>query len=142
MGGERSWRRLSFCPPPTAQGPLTSPHKHTWKPAMVGPSGPGLSRGDVSISPVLGKPGALGSLHRLGGRGVRGKGLGAVYPRPPRGSQNPPSPIFPGPGKGIQEQPHPSPRPAAQMETVWKEKVSCPRSRSGSSQDCALFSTP
>lgn len=77
---------------------------------MVGRSGSGLSRGDVSIPPVLDKPGAPGSLPRLGGCGVRGKGLSAVYPRPPQGSKNPPSPIFPGPGKGIQEQAPPLPQ--------------------------------
>lgn len=95
--------------PPPHRAPPTSPHKHTWKPAVVGPLGPGLSRGDVSISPVLDKPAASGSLHRLGGSGFRVKGLGSVYPYPPRGFQSPP-PIFPWPGKGIQELAPPLPQ--------------------------------
>lgn len=103
--------------PPLQRAPPTSPHKHTWKPAVAGPLGPGLSRGDVSISPVLDKPAASGSLHRLGGSGVRVKGLGSVYPCPPRGFQSPP-PHLPLAWEG---NPRAGPTPAPDLRHKWKQ---------------------
>ena len=109
--------------PPPHRAPLISPHKHIWKPAVVGPSGPGLSCGDVSTccglcwtSLELQVPCTIwvdvGSEARVWVQFILTlhKDL-RILP--------PPSSL--GLGRESKSRLYPSPRPAAQMETVWKE---------------------
>lgn len=66
------------------------------------------------------------------------QGLSQTYHPPPGDFR-----VLPitAPAGGIQEQAPPLPQTCGTNEAVWKEKVSCPRSRSGNCQDSAPSST-
>ena len=130
--------------PPPHRAPLISPHKHTWKPAVVGPSGPGLSCVDVSTccglcwtSLELRVPCTIwvgvGSEARVWVQFILTLHTDLrILP--------PPSSL--GLGRESKSRLHPPPPDLRHKWKVWKEKVSCPRSGSGNSQDCALTSAP
>lgn len=148
---------------PMPAGPRrTCPPRHTWEPAVVGLSGPGLSWGYLKTccQPVLDRSGAPGRpAPSRGDVGTEARVWEQFILAPYEDLKitPPPSPL--GLGRCIRYQYSSRLRPSpsscglpyswtcrvflVQMEKqAWKDKVNWPRSRSGNSQDCALSSTP
>lgn len=73
------------------------PPRHTWEPAVVGLSGPGLSRGYLKTccQPVLDRSGAPGALHPLGRMWGQRQGSGSSLSSPPKRISKSPLPHLP-----------------------------------------------